>query len=305
MSDRSAADAINSFAENLRYNWVNRSSRTRAEDGRRERLGVIFWLCLTWLTVLTAAAIFADKLPIFSPYRSDFIEIQSVPGGLYRLGTDQMGRDILSRIIFGARVSLTVGFLAPLLGMCVGMTLGMLAGYFRGKVESVVIILMDTILAFPNIVLAMTVLFFAGGTLTNLVLVIAFYTLPQNTRIARATTLNYSTREFVVAARAQGASHLRILVRELLPNVLVTQMAYVMLLMAFAIGLEGGLGFLGVGIQPPTPTWGGDIAKGFEEIVEAPHMTFIPAFFMFLTILSLNLMGDRLRKMSDAKASSL
>ena len=273
--------------------------------GRREPLGIVFWLCTTWLFVLTFSAVFAHLLPLIDPLGSDFTMVKTTSDATYWLGTDALGRDIFSRIVFGGRVSLTVGFFAPLIGMTIGMSLGMLAGYFRGKVESFVVGTMDVILAFPNIVLAMSVLFFVGANLTNLVLVIAFYTLPQNTRIARATTLVYTQREFVVAARAQGASHLRILLRELLPNVLITQVAYVMLLMAFAIGLEGGLGFLGVGIRPPTPTWGGDIAKGFEDITTEPHITFMPAFVMFLTILSLNLIGDRMRKFSDSRSSSL
>ena len=189
--------------------------------------------------------------------------------------------------------------------MAIGLTLGMCAGYFRGKVDSGVSILIDSILAFPNIVLAIAVLFFAGPTIINLVLVIAFYTIPQFTRVARANTLLYAQREFVVAARAQGASHLRILLRELLPNVMVPVAAYSLLVMSFTIVLEGTLSFLGVGIPPPTPTWGRMISEGLDELSENPFISMYPSLFMFLTILSLNLMGDRLRTMTDVKASSL
>ena len=171
--------------------WVgigrNRVEKTEEETtGHREHLGAVFWVCATWLVVLTFSAIFAHLLPIIDPLASDFVEIKTPPNAAYWLGTDALGRDIFARIVFGGRVSLTVGFFAPLIGMSIGMSLGMLAGYFRGKVESFVVGTMDVILAFPNIVLAMSVLFFVGANLTNLVLVIAFYTLPQNTRIARA-----------------------------------------------------------------------------------------------------------------------
>ena len=221
------------------------------------------------------------------------------------LGTDHLGRDMFSRLIHGAGISFRVAFTSPFIGMAIGLTLGMCAGYFRGKVDSGVSILIDSILAFPNIVLAIAVLFFAGPTIINLVLVIAFYTIPQFTRVARANTLLYAQREFVVAARAQGASHLRILLRELLPNVMVPVAAYSLLVMSFTIVLEGTLSFLGVGIPPPTPTWGRMISEGLDELSENPFISMYPSLFMFLTILSLNLMGDRLRTMTDVKASSL
>jgi peptide/nickel transport system permease protein len=220
------------------------------------------------------------------------------------LGCDMYGRDLLSRILYGASVSLRVACTSPFIGMTIGLILGMMAGYFRGKIDSFVSIFIDSILAFPNIVLAIAVLFYAGATMTNLILVISFYTIPQFTRIARANTILYAQRDFVLAAHAQGASHFRILYRELFPNIFVPVAAFSLLIMSFTIVLEGGLSFLGVGLPPPTPTWGRMIADGIEGLADDPKIVFIPSLFMFLTILSLNLIGDRLRAFTDVKASN-
>ncbi len=275
----------------------------RIEDQRR--LGVIFWLATSWILLILAATISTNFLPFLDPLEQDYAAVNDRWGAQYWVGTDHLGRDMFSRLIHGAGISFRVAFTSPFIGMAIGLTLGMCAGYFRGKVDSGVSILIDSILAFPNIVLAIAVLFFAGPTIINLVLVIAFYTIPQFTRVARANTLLYAQREFVVAARAQGASHLRILLRELLPNVMVPVAAYSLLVMSFTIVLEGTLSFLGVGIPPPTPTWGRMISEGLDELSENPFISMYPSLFMFLTILSLNLMGDRLRTMTDVKASSL
>ncbi len=275
----------------------------RIEDQRR--LGMIFWLATSWILLILAATISTNFLPFIDPLEQDYAAVNERWGAQYWVGTDHLGRDMFSRLIHGAGISFRVAFTSPFIGMAIGLTLGMCAGYFRGKVDSGVSILIDSILAFPNIVLAIAVLFFAGPTIINLVLVIAFYTIPQFTRVARANTLLYAQREFVIAARAQGASHLRILLRELLPNVMVPVAAYSLLVMSFTIVLEGTLSFLGVGIPPPTPTWGRMISEGLDELSENPFISMYPSLFMFLTILSLNLMGDRLRTMTDVKASSL
>ena len=161
------------------------------------------------------------------------------------------------------------------------------------------------ILAFPNIVLAMCILFFAGASIVNLIIVLSITSIPANTRIARASTLIYAKREFVLAARAQGASHLRILWVEILPNIILPQMAYILSFMSIIIMIEGSLAFLGVGVPPPTPTLGGMIAQGFPDINTDPHITFLPALFLFLTVLSLNLIGDQLRSRVAVRESAI
>jgi len=263
------------------------------------------WLPVAWIGCLLVVVIFADLLPLHDPVESDFMALKVRANSQFWLGTDVLGRDIFSRIIYGSRTSLTVGFFAPICGMFIGLFLGILSGYYRGKFESLVVGLMDIILAFPNIVLAMCILFFAGASLVNLIIVLSVTSIPANTRIARASTLIYAKREFVLAARSQGASHFRILLREILPNIILPQMAYILSFMSIVIMIEGSLAFLGVGIPPPTPTLGGMIAQGFPDINTDPHITFLPASFLFLTVLSLNLIGDYLRNKFVVRQSTL
>jgi len=271
---------------------------------RRKGLGLVFWLAFGWIALLTISVVLIDFLPIKPPNVANYSNRYGPISAEYLLGTDQLGRDVFSRILNGAGISLRIAFISPLIGLAIGLTLGVMAGYFRGWVDEIIGILVDVVLAFPNIVAAIAVLFYAGATIPNLILVIAFYTIPQFTRISRANTLLFSQREFVMAARAQGASHFRIITREILPNVLIPVAAYSLLVMSFAIILEGGLSFLGVGLPPPTATWGRMIADGVQQFVKDPRVTFVPAAFMFLTVLSLNLMGDRLRALTDVKASN-
>ena len=275
------------------------------KNTRSTSLGLGFWLPGIWILFLLFTVIFADILPIQSPTESDFSNLKSRPNLTYWLGTDVLARDIFSRVIYGARVSLTVAFLAPVFGMIIGLGLGMLAGYFKGIAESSIMGLIDIILAFPNIVLAMVILFFAGADIINLIVVLTVTSIPANTRIARASTLSYSEREFVLAARAQGASDLRILLYEILPNILLPNLAYILSFMSIIIMIEGSLSFLGVGIPPPTPTWGGMIAEGFADINTDPHLSFMPALVLFLTVLSLNLIGDCFRRRYSIRESSL
>jgi len=268
-------------------------------------LNLTFWLPVTWICILLFSVVFADFLPFNDPTESDFTALKARPSYEFFLGTDVLGRDIFSRIIYGARISLTVGFFAPVLGMIIGLMLGMLAGYYRQKLGSFIVGLMDVILAFPNIVLAMCILFFAGATMFNLILVLSITSIPANTRIARASTLVFAGREFVLAARSQGASDLRILCQEILPNIILPQLAYILSFMSIVIMIEGSLAFLGVGIPPPTPTLGSMIAQGFSDINTDPHITFLPALFLFLTVLSLNLIGDQLRKKFIIRQSAI
>jgi len=292
---------------------ISKSSEAQRSDeflliGKNTRstsLGLGFWLPGIWMLFLLFTVIFADILPIQNPTESDFSNLKSRPNLTYLLGTDVLARDIFSRVIYGARVSLTVAFLAPVFGMIIGLGLGMLAGYFKGIAESSIMGLIDIILAFPNIVLAMVILFFAGADIINLIVVLTVTSIPANTRIARASTLSYSEREFVLAARAQGASDLRILLYEILPNILLPNLAYILSFMSIIIMIEGSLSFLGVGIPPPTPTWGGMIAEGFADINTDPHLSFMPALVLFLTVLSLNLIGDCFRRRYAIRESSL
>lgn len=266
------------------------------------RAGVVFWLASAWVAAISFGALFADILPMNSPLDTNLSKVyQPVMTEGHFLGTDGVGRDMLARGVHGARVSLQIAYTAPFISLVLGLALGISAGYFRGRVDNAVSIFVDSILAFPNIVAVMAFLFFFGANLLNIILVLGFFGTPGDTRVARANTILFAEREFVAAARAQGASHFRIMYRELLPNVIVPLVSLLIFGMSIVIVIEGALAFLGVGLPPPTPTWGRMIADGFEEIGGSPHVTFVPAGFMFFTILSFNIIGDRLRALTDVR----
>ena len=282
------------------------AASTKSVQSWWKRLGIVFWLCVGWLVFICLSALLAPWLPLHDPLSTNLDRQFEPPlSEGYFLGTDAVGRDLLSRAIHGGRVSLTLAFTAPFLSLAAGLALGLSAGYFRGRVDTTVSVFTDSILAFPNIVGVMVILFFFGATLPVMILALAFFGIPPEVRVARANTILFAEREFVLAARAQGASSIRIMVRELLPNVIVPMLSLVLFGMSIVIIIEGALAFLGVGFPPPTPTWGKMVGDGFEEISKAPHITFVPAGVMFLTILSLNMIGDRLRALSDVKASAV
>jgi len=235
----------------------------------------------------------------------DMLGRRAPPSAQHLLGTDQLGRDMLSRLIYGARFSLTVGLLAPAIAIVIGGGLGMLAGYFRGRFETLVVGGVDVLLAFPPLVLALAVTAYLGQSITNLTLVLGVLGIPAFTRVARAVTLSLTEREFVVAARALGATHTRILLRELLPNVLLPLMAFFLLGVAVTIVVESALSFLGLGVPPPAPSWGSMIGEGRESLDLAPWLAFLPALVMFATVLAFNVVGDTLRALTDPRPGAL
>ncbi len=272
-----------------------------AAPAKRKGLGAVFWIAVGWIVLVFALAIIANLLPIADPAQQALRARRALPIMLHLLGTDALGRDIFARVIYGARASLAVGMLAPLLGTLVGGVLGMLAGYFRGWLETLVTGAADVLLAFPPLVLALAVVAYLGQSLVNLIVVLAVLTVPGVARVARAATLAIREREFVTAARAIGASHARILRREILPNVMLPLGAFFLVLVAVIIVAEGILSFLGLGVPPPMPSWGSMIAEGRDNLDIAPHIAFIPAIAMFFTVLAFNLVGDTLRAVTDPR----
>lgn len=284
------------------------------DDKVKKKLGLLFWICVGWFALIALSAIFAKFLPLPDPAKSIPCDPKVYPRGCSRLlpgpghifGTDGLGRDILSRVVWGGQVSLKVGFASIFIGLLVGGAIGIVSGYFRGAVEAVLMAMSDIVLAFPPILLSLALVSFTDKRTDNIViLAIAIVAIPPIARLVRANTLVFTQREFVLAARTLGASHARIILREVLPNVLLPILSFGIIGVAIAITAEGALAFLGLSVQPPTPTWGGMINDGRSVLDSFPHITLIPCGIMFLTILSLNLAGDRVREYFDIKDSVL
>ncbi|MBR0824447.1 ABC transporter permease [Bradyrhizobium manausense] len=272
---------------------------------RKRRLGLLFWFAISWIVIIFAVAILAPVLPLQNPVDMDMLERRAWISTEHWLGTDGLGRDELSRLIWGARVSLTVGLCAPLIGLTVGGALGLLAGYFRGRFETLVVGSMDVLLAFPPLIFALAVVAYLGQSIPNLTFILGFLGIPAFMRVSRAATLTLARREFVIAAEALGATHARILLRELLPNVFLPLFAFFLLGVAVTIVAEGSLSFLGLGVPPPMASWGSMIGEGRESLEMAPRLAFLPAVAMFVTVLSFNLVGDTLRALTDPRQGAL
>jgi peptide/nickel transport system permease protein len=286
-------------------------------ESSRTKLGFAAWLAIAWIVLLVGAALLAPILPIADPRALQGTDKQLVAplthGSI--LGTDANTRDVLSRTIWGARSSLTIGFGAVVLGFLVGGTLGVLGGFFRGWISTSINYFLDIFLAFPQILLAIFIVsVFAGsggsgGTRSPsdfvIALALGIVAIPLLARITRASTLTWAEREFVVAARAQGAKSGRIIRREILPNVLPAMYSIALLSLAVAIIAEAGLAQLGIGVALPKPSWGNIIYEGRGNLAEAPWLVYIPSAFIFFTVLSLNYLGDVLRARFDVRESSL
>jgi peptide/nickel transport system permease protein len=282
------------------------NTATRAESGavpsrRRRGLGPVFWCAALWIALVVALALLADLLPLADPARQALLARRAAPSLAHLLGTDALGRDLLARTVYGARASLGIGLLSPLIAALLGTMLGMLAGYYRGALETLTMGAADVLLAFPPLVLALAIVAYLGQSVPNVIAVLAILTVPAVTRVARAATLALRERDFVTAARALGAGDARILLREILPNLLAPLGAYFLLLVAITIVAESILSFLGLGVPPPAPSWGGMIAEGRDSLDTAPHIAFVPAAAMFLTVLAFNLVGDALRALTDPR----
>ncbi len=223
------------------------------------------------------------------------------PTPSYPLGTDDFGRDALSRLLYAGRVSLGVSASSVVVATFVGVWLGLLAGYYRGRVETIVMRAMDMILSFPTIVLAIAIVAMLGANITNVIVVIAIVYVPRFVRIVFGSTLSVRETEYVQAARVAGASNLRIIRKDVLPNVLTPILVQISLSLGFAILVETGLSFLGLGAQPPTPSWGNMVAAARSFMESNPVLLIAPAGAVGLTVLALNTLGDGVRDLLDPR----
>jgi peptide/nickel transport system permease protein len=254
------------------------------------------------LVVLVAlGALLAPLVAPHDPLEQNVLERLAAPSADYLLGNDSYGRDVLSRILWGGRVSLFVSTTAVLAAILIGGALGMLAGYIGGAFDRITMAAMDVLLSFPALVLGLLVVAMLGPTVVNLILAIALTAIAPFARIARAPTLAVKERDFVEAARALGFSNRRILTVHVLPNIADDVLVMASLWLATAIRTEASLSFIGLGVRPPTPTWGGMIREGFENILDAPWMAIFPSVAVLLVMLGLNMLGDGLRDATDPR----
>lgn len=284
---------------------ANTAAAAPAAPARRSGKGVAFWLAVAWLVVVVICAAFAEQLPVADPLTPAVQDKLSTPSADYPLGTDGLGRDTLARLVHGARVSVVVSLSAVGVGMFVGGTLGMIAGYVRGWFETLLMAVVNVILAFPGLVLLLVLLAYVGQSLGVISVVIGVLSIPIYTRVARANTLAIAQREFVLSAHTMGAGRVRILFREIAPNVIMPVLAFGLVAMGIVIVLEGALAFLGLSVEAPTPTWGGMIAEGKRHLSTHPHVALIPSATMLLTVLSLNFVGDVFRRSYDVREANL
>ncbi len=262
------------------------------------------WVGIGLLLLIVLAAVLAPSLAPHDPLQQNIAYRLEPPSAEFWLGTDSYGRDVLSRLIYGARVSLLVGFVAILIAMCIGSALGILAGYVGGLVDQLIMGLVDVLLSFPTLLLGLMVAAMLGASLENLIIAIAITEIAPFVRVARAPTIALKQRDFVEAGRALGYGPLRLMGVHILPNMVSDVVVLGSLWMASAIRTEASLSFIGLGVPPPAPTWGGMIREGFENILDAWWLTVFPSVAILLTVLALNLLGDALRDAIDPKLRS-
>lgn len=250
---------------------------------------------------LGLAAAFAPFVAPYDPAAQDIANRLQGPSQSHLLGTDHLGRDLLSRIIFGARVELGVAVPAVSAALVLGLLLGVTAGYLGGRVDNVLIVVMDSIQAFPAVVLALTVLALLGPSLRNVLFVIALTFSPQYARVARASVLALKQDPFIEGARALGASSLRVVTVHVLPNIVAPLFILLAMNIPSAIAVEAGLSFLGVGVQPPTASWGVILAEGFERVRDAPWPVLSTGLALILATLGFTLLGETLRDAIDPR----
>lgn len=259
------------------------------------------WVGLAIFGAIVVLAIAAPLVSTHDPLEQDIIAKLQPPGADRWFGTDEFGRDVYSRLAWGARVSLIVSVSAISIALVVGGTIGLIAGYVGGRFDMLVMQAMDVLLSFPALILGLIIVALLGPSLPNLVIAIALTATAPFARIARAPTLTVKERQFVEAGRALGFSHARIVFVHILPNVLSEVLVMASLWMATAVRVEASLSFIGLGVKPPTPTWGGMIRDGFENILDAPWLSIYPGLAILLLIFSLNMLGDGLRDATDPK----
>jgi peptide/nickel transport system permease protein len=262
---------------------------------RMAAVGAVF------LLAIIIAAIAASQIARYAPERQDLLSRLEPPSVAHWLGTDEAGRDVFSRLLFGARISLFVALLGTAGGTVAGTLLGLVSGYFGGWTDTLIMRVVDVMYAFPGVLLVILIVSVLGPSLWNLIAALIVFGTPTLSRIVRASVLSLKNEEFVTAARTIGATRTRLMVRHLLPNVMAPIIVHATLGVAGALLTAAGLGFLGLGVQPPTPEWGAMLSAGRQYVLTAPYLVTFPGVLIFLTVLALNFIGDALRDALDPR----
>jgi len=273
-----ASGLVNAFNTN-KTSWVG--------------LGLFLFICLM--------ALLAPTIAPHDPLDQNIFDRLQGPSAKYWMGTDAYGRDILSRILYGSQISLIIGLVSISTALVIGTIIGLVAGYVGGKTDIIVMQVMDVLLAFPSLILGLIVVAMLGPSISNLIIAISLTAIPPFARIARAPTIVVKEREFIEAGRALGYSNLRLMGGHILPNILPEVLVMGFLWLATAIRVEASLAFIGLGVSPPTATWGGMIREGFENILDSFWLAFFPSIAILSVVFALNLLGDGLRDAIDPR----
>lgn len=273
----------------------DRSILRRVLDARLAGAG------LAVLVLVVFSALLAPVLAPADPNAQDYLALTEAPGAAHLLGTDDLGRDVLSRIIYGSRISLEVGIIAAGIALALGVSLGLLAGFIGGTTDNIIMRFVDAVQAFPSLILALAITAALGPGIGNAMIAIGFVSMTAIARLTRGQTLSEREREYVTAARVIGVSPLRMMARHIWPNITAPIIVQVTLLIATAIVTEASLSFLGVGVVPPTPSWGAMLRSGSQYLETAPWLAFAPGIAIFLTVLAFNFVGDGLRQALDPR----
>jgi ABC-type dipeptide/oligopeptide/nickel transport system permease subunit len=253
------------------------------------------------IAVLVLAALLADVISPHDPYRQNLRESLQQPSPAHLLGTDALGRDTLSRVIYGSRTSLAVGLVSTLIGAVVGMALGLLAGYYGGILNTLIMRFVDALMAVPSLMLALAIGAALGGGLTNVMLSLGISIVPTYARLMRGQVLTVKQQDYIAAGEVIGGSDLRIMLWHILPNCLSPLIVLITLNLGAAILAEAGLSFLGLGINPPGAAWGAMVNDGYRYLMTNPVLSFAPGLCVMLVVLAFNLVGDGLRDALDPR----
>lgn len=259
------------------------------------------WVGVVLLVIIILTAILAPVIAPYDPLKQNIIHRLEPPSAQFWLGTDTYGRDVLSRLIYGTRVSLLVGFVSILIAMVVGSAIGILSGFVGGLFDRVVTSVLDVMLSFPTLLLGLMIAAMLGASLENLIIAIAITEMAPFARVARAPTIALKQRDFIEAGRAMGFGRARLMGLHILPNMMSEVVVVGSMWMASAIRTEASLSFIGLGVPPPTPTWGGMIREGFDNILDSWWLAVFPSLAILITVLALNILGDALRDAIDPR----